>query len=367
MNFGGLPPRLAGLGLDSKWRRHLRDAVVVLGFNTLCALLLTALDLIQGYGLKQNLVYAHAIGFTTFFGCTLVIRLCRSLAAALVANFVAVSLGIPLGWAMGSLLLGEPLDPLINGFANNWQRIIMLVAGVTAVWLYFSWSAERLAHARASMAALESAAETSRQQSEKRTLAAQFQALQAQIEPHFLFNTLANLRSLIGIDQERAQFLLDQLTDWLRAALQASRREETTLRDEFDLLQHYLEIQSLRLGNRLRFSSALPGELADFRLPPLLVQPLVENAVRHGIEPTIDGGWIGLSAFAEQDHIAISVADSGVGLSNDPSGPDAQDAVGLENIRSRLQLRYGDRASLHIQSRPEGGLIALIRVPRPEP
>ena len=247
---------------------------------------------------------------------------------------------------------------------SHWPQAALAAAVIAAVCLYFFWLSERLARARADVAALAAASETSRQQAERRTLAAQFQALQAQIEPHFLFNTLANLRSLIGIDQERAQFLLDQLTDWLRAALQASRREETTLRDEFALLQHYLEIQSLRLGNRLRFSSALPEELADFRLPPLLVQPLVENAVRHGVEPLIEGGWIGLSAFAEEDHVVINVADSGVGLANDPTGPDSQDAVGLENIRARLQLRYGEQAFLHIQSRPEGGLIALIRIPR---
>lgn len=359
---GKLLAALAATGKGYGERRYVRAGLVVVAFNALCALLLSALDLPHGVTTGHLLVYAQTIGLTTFAIFASVISRCQSRAAILIGNSIAIGIGLPGGWIIGSLLLGESLTPLFEGFTGNWQRITTLTALLATLCMYFFWSSERLARARADMAALEAATENARQQAEKRTLAAQFQALQAQIEPHFLFNTLANLRSLIGIDQERAQVLLDQLTDWLRAALKASRQEESTLRDEFDLLSHYLEIQSLRLGSRLRFSSSLPDDLAEFRLPPLLVQPLVENAVRHGIEPAIEGGWIGLSAFVETDHIVIGVADSGVGLSANPGAATA-DAIGLENVRARLRLRYGEDASLHLQSRPEGGLIALIRIP----
>jgi signal transduction histidine kinase len=182
--------------------------------------------------------------------------------------------------------------------------------------------------------------------------------LQAQIEPHFLFNTLANAQSVIESDPRTAKSILENLNQYLRVSLGRTRRATSTLGDEVSLIGALLAIAQLRLGGRLRYSIDVPAELQAARLPPLLVQPLVENALKHGIEPAVSGGEIRVEARREAESLRLCVTDTGVGL--DAGSPER---VGLGNVRGRLASLYGERGRLALYGREPHGVVAEITLP----
>ncbi len=195
---------------------------------------------------------------------------------------------------------------------------------------------------------------------------ARLDLLQSQLEPHMLFNTLANLRALIGADPPRAQQMLDHLIDFLRATLAASRQAEHPLADEFARIEDYLALMQVRMGPRLHAGTALPPELASLGVPPLLLQPLVENAIKHGLEPQRGPGELRVSAALAGTTLVLSVADSGRGLAaaaaaqaREPAG----NGFGLAQIRERLHTLHGDAATFTLAPRAEGGTLAEIRLP----
>ena len=190
---------------------------------------------------------------------------------------------------------------------------------------------------------------------------AQLQLLQAQIEPHMLFNTLANLQGLISFDPDRAQLLLDQLIQYLRATLSSSRAEATTLEQEFKLMQAYLGLMAVRMGARLAYTLDLPDDLRSARLPPMLLQPLVENAIQHGLEPKIEGGHITVRASVDDDQLTLTVVDDGLGL--DHPGQTKGTQLGVTNIRERLQVMHGAAASLSLDANTTGGVTARLTLP----
>ena len=183
---------------------------------------------------------------------------------------------------------------------------------------------------------------------------AQLKLLQAQIEPHFLFNTLANVQSLIDYDSERAKQMLSAFTDYLRASLQTLRRDDCSLDDELAMAESYLSLLHTRMGERLRYALDADDQARRARLPPLLLQPLVENAIHHGLEPKLEGGRVQLRAWVEQDRLWISVDDDGLGLDAPRRPGRAGHGIALDNIRQRLATRYGERASLQLQARSPG-------------
>jgi len=194
-----------------------------------------------------------------------------------------------------------------------------------------------------------------------RVTEAQLRLLQGQIEPHFLFNTLANVQSLIDFDPERAKLMLERFTDYLRASLGQLRGEATTLAQEFAMLEAYLGLMQLRMGERLKVELSLPAELGNVELPPLLAQPLVENAIHHGLEPKIAGGTVAVSARRVDGRVWIEVADDGQGL----HAPRRRggNGVALDNIRERLKARFGPSAALDLLPRDGGGTLARIQFP----
>ena len=198
-----------------------------------------------------------------------------------------------------------------------------------------------------------------------RVTEAQLKLLQGQIEPHFLFNTLANVQSLIDFDPERAKLMLERFTDYLRSSLGQLRGDSTTLAQEFAMLEAYLALMQLRMGERLRVRLDLPPELSGIELPPLLVQPLVENAIHHGLEPKIAGGEVTVSARREADVLRIEVNDDGQGLDAQRSGGQRRggNGVAIHNIRERLKARWSLRATLELQAREGGGTRARICIP----
>jgi signal transduction histidine kinase len=186
------------------------------------------------------------------------------------------------------------------------------------------------------------------------TTEARLQLLQTQLEPHMLFNTLANLRALIASDPPRALDMLDRLNDYLRATFKASRTDTLggghTLADEFTRLRDYLELMAVRMGPRLAYTLELPEALAQQPLPPLLLQPLVENAIRHGLEPQVLGGTVSVRVRADgAQHLCIDIRDTGVGMDSSATPVQVLDSgFGLAQVRERVpSLAGGGRIDLH--------------------
>lgn len=174
-----------------------------------------------------------------------------------------------------------------------------------------------------------------------------------------LFNTLANLRTLIDLDPQQAQTMLDHLVAYLRATLSASRATLHPLQAEFDRLHDYLEIMAVRMGPRLTYTLDLPDQLAGLCVPSLLLQPLVENAIRHGLEPKVQGGSIRVSASLVEGRIGLQVLDTGVGLP--VSG--CVDGFGLTQVRQRLATAFGANSTLELVAADAGGTSVRITFP----
>jgi signal transduction histidine kinase len=193
---------------------------------------------------------------------------------------------------------------------------------------------------------------------------AQLKAMQAQVEPHFLFNTLAHVKALQDIDVKQAGLMLDHLIAYLRTALPNLREGSSTLGKEFELAQAYLNILKLRMGERMQFSLDLPESLKTQAFPPALIINLVENAIKHGVERARGGGSVRLNAQRVGDKVTVSVADTGKGL--DPSAPGGT-GVGLTSIRDRLRLLYGEAAGLALEPNSPSGVIATLTLPATMP
>jgi signal transduction histidine kinase len=187
---------------------------------------------------------------------------------------------------------------------------------------------------------------------------ANLRALQAQIEPHFLFNTLANVTSLIDPDPAKARRMLESFIRFLRSSLDATREESTTLGDEAELMAAYLDVLEIRMGSRLRYEIDVPPALQGFALPPMLLQPVVENAIRHGLEPKMEGGVVRVRARRDAADVLVEISDSGVGFASTTRG-----GIGLTNLRDRLRLVYGERAALVVGESAGGGASVTLRLP----
>ncbi|GAB3628534.1 signal transduction histidine kinase [Pandoraea terrae] len=287
-------------------------------------------------------------------------------------------LGVMLGGCLGGLLVGVVLGTWLLGLPFSiWRPSaghslpvalgVALVATGLASW--YGWSRARLAQLKATAAqqALAQAAV------EKQLVQAQLQALQAQIEPHFLFNVLANLDSLIASDPARARLLLGHLNRFLRNSLTAIRAGRNALADEFALLDALLSIQQIRFGERLRYTIDLPDECRALPVPPMLLQPLVENAVKHGVEPSMAGGAVSVSARLAQvgsgagpggrPCLILTVSDDGAGFPARGSSGHATAGVGLANVRERLYGIYGPHGTLTLSEGTPRGVVATLTLP----
>jgi len=196
---------------------------------------------------------------------------------------------------------------------------------------------------------------------QQRLLEERLQMLTARIEPHFLMNTLANLRYLVKSDAATACAMLDHLSDFLQGALERSRDLASTLGHEVQIVESYLAIMRIRMGEKLRFEIEVPEALRDAAFPALLLQTLVENAITHGIGPADQPGLVWIRVREEYRHIVLTVGDNGVGFGA-PGKPGQ--GVGLGNVRDRLEVFYRGRASFRIGSATAGGTEAMLVIPR---
>jgi len=330
----------------------------------------TVIALIFSLAAPHSLGVSMAYALPITFGCWLFIDGGRLLAARWVNRrrsspdpewpgwpwmtavlVVGTVLGFSLGHAVGNRLTGQEVPNLFVGGSQRMLNLLLasMVPGAIATWFFYT---------RGRMAAIEARA----QQAQRQAAEAQLRLLEAQLEPHMLFNTLANLRVLIALDPPRAQAMLDQLIAFLRATLNASRVGRHALSAEFSRLADYLALMQVRMGKRLQIRLDLPDELASAPVPPLLLQPLVENAIRHGLEPHLAGGRVEISAAREADTLVLRVRDTGVGLAA-PAGDGTR--FGLQQVRDRLATLYGERACLTLEaaSDAEGGTLATARLP----
>jgi hypothetical protein len=262
------------------------------------------------------------------------------------------------GCALGNLIFGYPF-PGMGNYPNPGQvrMILFTLLGICAMYLIIM-NRERMRRIQDERSEAGARAETI----ERQALQAQLRLLQAQIEPHMLFNTLANLQGLIAIDPERATTMLDQLIQYLRATLGASRAENTLLADEFAAIEAYLGLMQVRMGARLSYRCSLPDGLRAARLPAMLLQPLVENAIIHGLEPKMDGGEIRIGVSARDGRLEITVTDTGLGLGHADAATRGH-GVGVATTRERLQVLYGERASLTLSPATPNGTVARLTLP----
>ena len=204
-------------------------------------------------------------------------------------------------------------------------------------------------------------AEAERHLLSKHAVEAELKLMQAQVEPHFLFNTLASVQFLTETDPPQASRMLGHLLAYLRAALPQLRRASTTLGQEVELAEAYLNILRMRMGPRLEFAIHVPEALRTHPFPPVLLISVVENAVTHGLEPQADGGRITIAAGRDADRLVVTVSDTGCGLSGNHSPPGQ--GVGLANLRDRLTALFGTRARFSLEEAAPRGAKATIEVP----
>jgi signal transduction histidine kinase len=242
-------------------------------------------------------------------------------------------------WQIELILLGSPIV--------RYSFVGLIIA---STWLYVRAEAD---HA----AAIETCA-VDAERMDRETAEARLQMLEAQIEPHFLFNTLANVRRLYETDRTSGAMMMRNLEEYLAVALPHMRTVACTLGRESDHAAAYLNIQKIRMGRRLAFAFDVPPELRDARMPPLMLLTLVENSVRHGLTPLPEGGRIDVRARVADGRLRVDVADTGQGFTQSGGG-----GTGLANTRARLASYYGERAGLSLALNGPRGVVATLVLP----
>lgn len=346
-------------------------------FTAIICTVVTAVITLFGFGLGHRIswrgiyeisVFTIVIGYLQHGAYRLVITAARNHARLAPALMHPLMLGLVL--PVGAIYLGYVLAySLLAGalwfnVSDNWRGFVFAscisVAIGWAVWEGVEASRRREVDRRR-RAELEAAVE----RADKERATAELKTLRAQVEPHFLYNTLSNVVSLIEREPRTAKHMTERLIGYLRHTLDASRREHATVGDELAIIADYLEILRLRMGERLTYRIEADDATRALPLSPMLLQPLVENAIKHGLEPKIEGGCVTVTARpraeADQPHtLEIVIEDTGLGFGASPETAGA--GSGLANVRARLQALYGDAAKLSIEQ-PAVGTRLSLRIP----
>lgn len=329
--------------------------IALLLFNTAIALVTSTVT--QGFGFSIHLLVSQCIGCSVALTmCTLRRRLEPGLRRWLAMFFglpVSVAIGISLALLLARLFFSAAETQVLNSVLLEILSIgcIFGLIGSTGFLL-----AERLTAVDRELRQKQ----LEEVERERRELLVHLKMLQAQIEPHFLFNTLANVAGLIEVEPLQARELLERLISWLRQALVRARTDNSVLGDELDLLENWLQILSLRFGSRLSWQFNVPSEARQLAFPPMLLQPLLENAIRHGIEPKLGGGSLQVIALLEGQRLRLEVRDDGVGIGDQDLN---KAGTGLENVVARLQALYGSKANLALTNNKDGGVTAVLEIP----
>ncbi len=287
--------------------------------------------------------------------------------ASLTRKLIHIAILAPIAAVFIAILVGAALD---RYYGNDLQQTFYLrfqatlVAGLSAGLLYAAivgvivyLRAQHVAVANRRLTSEKQQSDVSRQLIETR-----LRVLQAQIEPHFLFNTLASAQQLAQKGAPDAAKLIGHLVRFLRMSIPSMRDDKASLKQEFAQITAYLAIMQTRMGERLTFSVNADADLETVELPPALVMTLAENAIKHGIEPSAGGGRIDINASIKSGQLVVTVADTGVGLTS-AAGKEHGGGMGLSNVAQRLQAIYGDVAQVRLQQNSPVGCIATLTLP----
>ena len=334
------------------WQQY----AIVLVFNSLIALFLHSI--MQNSNFSNQLFLSQCIGLsilTSYLGLAQLIELkgWRVLIPLLPGSLIGISIAV----FIQALRLNASLDIVWESLRQHYANILTMLfialffGGIIIAFFIYR---ENMHQHRTRL----QAEQISNLDHQKTIVETNLRMLQAQIEPHFLFNTLSNVISLIEKEPVKSKHLLESLTEFLRASLKRSSEQGQDLDNEINLIQYYLEIMKTRIGKRLDYTIQKQPEVGNCKFPPLLLQPLVENAIIHGIEPVREGGRIDINIAREADNLILTVSDTGKGLSGN-----SIKGFGLSNIRDRIRSIYLDQGHLMIEENQPSGVTASIEIP----
>ena len=343
------------------FRNMFRHGLITIAF---CCVIATGLAISGNGSWASQMVYSLSIGTISW----LVIDTGRLILSGSkevlwphgLWGYGLVALGVTFGFlggnAIGDAFVGAPPLEFLSFAAHKTMSTIVITLGATIGMCFFFFSLGKSKHMQSQL-----------DLAQRNATEARLKLLETQLEPHMLFNTLANLRVLITLDPPRAVAMLDRLNSYLRMTLSGSRALAHPLSAEFDRLGDYLELMSVRMGERLRYTLDLPEDLRDIPVPPLLLQPLVENSIRHGLEPKVEGGEITVRARRNGERLVIEVSDTGVGLDAAAPSPEggSGSGFGLEQVRERLATVFGTQSEMRLAAVPAGGTCATLSFPLP--
>lgn len=329
-------------------------------FNTAIALVLSYL-VFDGPFLN-NLITSQIIGLMIFFtihaGYILRFHLYKkdrmTLWTTIVFLLTGSAVGVFLLFATGSFLANVSMSKALAENYTTLLQSLFLAILFGGIIIYFFKSKERIIKAESAL----QKQQISNLDYERRLLETNLRRMQAQIEPHFLFNTLSNVLGLIDTNPGQGKSMLQSFTHYLRTTLDYTRSDSATLGDEIKIVSSYLEIFQVRMGKRLNYTIDIPQELLTMAFPPMLLQPLVENSIKHGLEPQLQGGNIVIRAEKFAERVKIIVEDTGQGLKCD-SGT----GVGITNVQKRLHALFAHRARFILEDNNPQGLRVVIEVP----
>ncbi|RJG42151.1 sensor histidine kinase [Motilimonas pumila] len=272
-------------------------------------------------------------------------------------TFTIAGIGMPLGALLTYFILIYYDTDLSPEFAERMKKALIISFSVGLVVTFFFYTRDKTVMIQNKLN--ETLLQKTRH--EKALVESQLKMLQSQIEPHFLFNTLANIQAMIFHNPDVASKLLSNLTDLLRQSLTKTRQDSIAIADEVSFIRSYLSIQQIRLGERLTFKLEVDNTLPDgCRIPPLLLQPLVENAIKHGIGPRTEGGKISIQFTEQGGQLVVSIADDGIGFA---SSPTKGNGIALNNIRNRLNSLFNSEGKLLIFENEDGGVTSQVHIP----
>ena len=323
-------------------------------FNTILCTAIAVIFTAAGGKFYENMVFSHCIGWSAYSFCQIYVKVfwrnqIISPLGLLLMLTVGVGCGFFVGQSIAAMILGMRISYASFFSFANWPTFVTAAVGTTIALTFFTQREKRL---RREITAAKLGEKT---QTVRRELAdAQLHLVRAQVEPHMLFNTLANLRALITEDQQKAVTMLDHLNGFLRASLNRNRQSTISLGQEFELLTNYLELMKVRLDSRLTYQLHLPETLRNIQIPTWLLQPIVENAITHGLEPSLAGGSIEIHASCDHQSLMLSVLNTGEPLPVDFNlnqlVPRVDGGFGLYQCRERIGQLFDGKASLKVRS-----------------
>lgn len=268
---------------------------------------------------------------------------------------IAMIVGVTAGSVLASVIVQDK-SPLTYFIVHKdiflWHLFYAITAGTSAIYLYI-FREKISAHE-----ALIQEERFKRLSIEKKIVETKLKLLEAQIEPHFLFNTLANILSLLDTDLEKGKQMMMDFINYLRTSLSKPKDDPVTLKQSMNTIQAYLNIFKIRMGRRLNYTFHIPDALMDIPFPSMLIQPLVENSIKHGLEPKIDGGEIQIKAEKINDTLKVEVIDDGLGFQKLGGW-----GIGLSNVKERIESLYGNEGHFLLEENSPSGMKAIIEVP----